>query len=981
MCLPVKRRRNLIKQIPDTHTYGLQQVLLRTRRRNSNDELFLPEPWMETVTPGKFERFQKAIFLAIEQIIAQPEYANHSFATKWKSLKRVPKTPMSDSITWRHVKIILGIKDLFDYKAFLQGCPNLHNYIRIQPSITTNRGFDFGVYAYSGLMQDTEANTVGGAEILYESDVTETPKTERPTIQEIPAVTPKLTIQELDPDIEEHNPPTPPAQVPFFPPFTQLSDDTDESYVEIPENPENPDVTPRQDNTTLKDVDEPSAIVGPTELSLPRDGTWNTNDETTGFRTVHYRLFESVTVWMQQEGDNKTPFSLKWRKAIFEGLTGLTPWVRVAKIFKLQYLRDYVTLMYECPGIREQFELTWDYFDNTIRLKDLKLPELADITNDVNKINALYAKMKDMAFSFEFTLQQVSKRIDDINTHLTGCERGITEQLNRVADRLAGKVSHHMQSITDYATSSLTKFGKQTEEITSKSIKAVQTQMHQMQTDSRTRLEADFKRLESRIEEHLDQAIEKALQEINCTADEATEDLHNQIKLLVKNIPDSKETAPDKKEHFMNVPAKPSKLFPNVDHTAFNKPQFNLPDQEPQVETSDSQDHWDKNGPPAGGNINPNSNTHMYTYPSGLPMVCHNDALKRVNIQYPGREQSYMWYSQISSGLEQYGIYLIHAEDFRKDKSLCPTMMYGIPIDAHRYHTMKRTLYHFLAQRNIVSFEDNDIRNIINRYSNTTDGYRVMYEIMQRQHPKLNPDITFDPPVSKDYANVHEYYNYVTAYFLHEKYSGRNYTQREQINQFLKGLDSTYKYAVKRIKSLMDTWDITDTRVPDNLQLENLPIKVDQYMEEDGNVPTVHRLNRNNGGPKNNYRERTTRDTTQDADKHTDDQQRKYVDSQCPLCKSYGHQKHQCDRMAVWLNLKEGAQQLDERFKTKLLANYAEVDAKRRARRVAKLKGTVRQLYQAGDYIAGDQLMDTLYLSQSTYDDTGVSDSDSSATP
>jgi hypothetical protein len=190
--------------------------------------------------------------------------------------------------------------------------------------------------------------------------------------------------------------------------------------------------------------------------------------------------------------------------------------------------------------------------------------------------------------------------------------------------------------------------------------------------------------------------------------------------------------------------------------------------------------------------------------------------------------------------------------------------------------------------------ENNDLHYIINRHSATTDGYRVLYEIMQRQHPKLNPDIKFKAPVSKEYADVHEYYNYVTAYFLHEKYSGRNYMPREQINQFLEGLDSTYGYAIKRIKGLMDTWNIKDTNVPDNLRMENLPIKVDDYMEEDAGTPVIHRIEKQSGGKY--YHERKHRDQLQDNEKPSDDQRRQYIDSQCPLCKSFGHPKQHCDR-------------------------------------------------------------------------------------
>lgn len=114
-------------------------------QRSPNDDFRIPEPWMETVTPGKFAHFQSVIFLTIEKIVSQPEYRKHAFTKQWESLKRRPKTPMTQEITWRNVKTIIGVKDLFEYRTFLQRCPNISNYVRIQPSLTTSRGFDFGV--------------------------------------------------------------------------------------------------------------------------------------------------------------------------------------------------------------------------------------------------------------------------------------------------------------------------------------------------------------------------------------------------------------------------------------------------------------------------------------------------------------------------------------------------------------------------------------------------------------------------------------------------------------------------------------------------------------------------------------------------------------------------------------------------------------------------------------------------------------------
>jgi len=63
--------------------------------------------------------------------------------------------------------------------------------------------------------------------------------------------------------------------------------------------------------------------------------------------------------------------------------------------------------------------------------------------------------------------------------------------------------------------------------------------------------------------------------------------------------------------------------------------------------------------------------------------------------------------------------------------------------------------------------------------------------------------------------------------------------------------------------------------------------------------------------------------------------------------------------MALWLHLKEGSKLVDDKLLAKLQANYAAVDAQRRSKKLTKIKGTVRQLYQNGLYDEGDQLLDS----------------------
>ena len=133
-------------------------------------------------------------------------------------------------------------------------------------------------------------------------------------------------------------------------------------------------------------------------------------------------------------------------------------------------------------------------------------------------------------------------------------------------------------------------------------------------------------------------------------------------------------------------------------------------------------------------------------------------------IPYPEREQSYTWYLQLKSNVQQYGIYLRDMEEFHKDTSLCPTEFYCISIQPSRYHDMKTSLFHFLAQTTIISTDHHDLCNIINRYALNTDGYRVLNDIMERIHPTLDPDAVFSVPMIKDYADIHEYYHYVASY-------------------------------------------------------------------------------------------------------------------------------------------------------------------------------------------------------------------------
>ena len=100
---------------------------------------------METATPGKFQDFQEKIFPIVEYLTSKPEHVNHSFSKKWMVLKRTPNVPMTATITWRNLTILLGIRDMFQYREFLVQCPEFTKVVRFQNSKITRSGFDFGI--------------------------------------------------------------------------------------------------------------------------------------------------------------------------------------------------------------------------------------------------------------------------------------------------------------------------------------------------------------------------------------------------------------------------------------------------------------------------------------------------------------------------------------------------------------------------------------------------------------------------------------------------------------------------------------------------------------------------------------------------------------------------------------------------------------------------------------------------------------------
>lgn len=121
----------------------------------------------------------------------------------------------------------------------------------------------------------------------------------------------------------------------------------------------------------------------------------------------------------------------------------------------------------------------------------------------------------------------------------------------------------------------------------------------------------------------------------------------------------------------------------------------------------------------------------------GLPPLNHDAALKRAKIQYTGIGDMFVFYNQLLNGMEQFGVFLTPLNQVRYNDSLCPKAYNNVLITEQRYQSMASTLYQKLQNPDVVPLDHTSIRNIINRFAETNDGYQVLYAMLELVHPAL----------------------------------------------------------------------------------------------------------------------------------------------------------------------------------------------------------------------------------------------------
>jgi len=120
---------------------------------------------------------------------------------------------------------------------------------------------------------------------------------------------------------------------------------------------------------------------------------------------------------------------------------------------------------------------------------------------------------------------------------------------------------------------------------------------------------------------------------------------------------------------------------------------------------------------------------------------------------------------------------------------------------------MAATLLEKLTRSDDIPDEYTTIKNIIECYISSNDGYQALYKILEPHHGLLQKQIKLVAPQSIDYNNnIHEYTAQFHSFLTSQELEGLHYSKEKKIIAYLLGLDQHFSAAIINIENLLDSW-------------------------------------------------------------------------------------------------------------------------------------------------------------------------------
>ena len=189
------------------------------------------------------------------------------------------------------------------------------------------------------------------------------------------------------------------------------------------------------------------------------------------------------------------------------------------------------------------------------------------------------------------------------------------------------------------------------------------------------------------------------------------------------------------------------------------------------------------------------------------------------------------FYQQLYKQGSPYGVYCLPLHDIRPNVDLCP------PQHRNQRNEIALTVYQKLQDEDCVSVGYYKAQRLIQQYASSSDGYKVLEQLLRSVHPNLQHSTahTYEvPKLSNSYGNLYDYGSKIMNYVLMQNIKHRQYSAVEQTIMFLNNMDEKkYNEAKNRaLAEIRHTNGTTNSEMDPNLMLESLPTTLEQYHEQ-----------------------------------------------------------------------------------------------------------------------------------------------------
>jgi hypothetical protein len=325
---------------------------------------------------------------------------------------------------------------------------------------------------------------------------------------------------------------------------------------------------------------------------------------------------------------------------------------------------------------------------------------------------------------------------------------------------------------------------------------------------------------------------------------------------------------------------------------------------------------------------------------------------------------------------------------------------------------MAATLYKKLSRTDVISTTYTKIRNIIDHYVDLNDGYLILREMLEDDHPGMQKDHIYRPPQSLDCdGDLQEYTNRFINWLTFERLNNRHYKDKEQVLHYLKGLHYEYEPAIHYVNTLLDTW--AQPGINPKCNICSLPRTIDEFNNRSngqGCQPVIRTIQTNSNNSTNEMLQQLrngitdlkqatmTPDPVNSTVNYIKDPKRtksnpwkpihkdylndlkpadsrKSTDTYCDACGGHGHQWLACDFSANLIKALDYIATLDPTSRKAILENYHKEQSRCRKYKQMTTAGKARQLRDSGDSEGLYQLVQDIHNADNPFLDSSLESS------